>query len=60
MEVEICKFLEALDKECWRTIEILAEVRGLKCDLEAAMRSTFLYRSLTVHLESVSIDQQID
>jgi hypothetical protein len=38
----------------------LAEVQGVKCDLEAAMRSTFLYLLIAVHLESISMDQEID
>lgn len=38
----------------------LTEVQDVKCDLEAAMRSTFLHLSIAVHLESISIDQEID
>ena len=59
--LEVANFWKLLGKECWRTIEIfLAEVQGVKCDMEAAMRSTFLYLSIAVHLESISIDQEID
>jgi len=38
----------------------LTEVQDVKCDLEAAMRSTFWHLSIAVHLESISIDQEID
>lgn len=35
--LEVANFWKLLGKECWRTIEIfLAEVQGVKCDLEAA------------------------
>ena len=42
--LEVANFWKLLGKECWRTIEIfLAEVQGVKCDLEAANAVNILY-----------------
>jgi hypothetical protein len=64
MDVENCKFLEALDHGMLtndRDLRLaLAEVRGVKRGLKAAMRSTCSYLSITVYLESISMDQEID